>query len=66
MNWQQWESEKREVPVWKIGLWPWRADGEWRLRLYRPWRSRYFIEVQSESLLAALRVLAVAIGWMNP
>jgi hypothetical protein len=57
------EFETSAVPKWKIGLWIWREEGEWRLRLYRPWKHERLIEVQSKHFPTALYVLGVGARW---
>lgn len=60
----QWEhSEGTPIPRWKIGLYPWRKGGEWRLRLYRPWQKKRLIEVHSSDLLVSIYVMGVGAGW---
>lgn len=41
------------------------VDGEWRLRLYRPWRALRLVEARRESFLAAFFVLVVGAGWIE-
>lgn len=56
-------TDGRPVPRWKIGPRIWRVNGEWRLRLYRPWNNKRLIEVQSTNFLVALDILGIAAGW---
>jgi hypothetical protein len=50
-------------PRWKVGLFVWKINGAWRLRLYRPWRKKKFVEIQSEKLLLALYILGIGADW---
>lgn len=60
MDWNV--SPSNNISKWRFGLWIWRHEGKWRLRLYRPWR-RDFFEVESESFLLSLYILGVGAGW---
>lgn len=52
-----------KIPRWKIGLYIWRKNNEWRLRLFRPWRRTRMIEVQSADFLTTLYCLGIGAGW---
>lgn len=56
-------TETTAIPRWKIGLWIWRDEGEWRLRLYRPWRRHRMVEIQCKDFPWALYLLGGAAGW---
>lgn len=56
-------TDGRPVPRWKIGPRIWRANGEWRLKLYRPWSNKRLIEVQSTKFLWNVYILGLAAGW---
>jgi hypothetical protein len=58
-------TEGTPVPRWHVGPRIWRVDGEWRLRLYRPWDRVRFMEAQSPSFIAALIVLGTSAGWWD-
>lgn len=60
MDWQV--ESSNTISKWKIGLWVWRTEDKWRLRLYRTWR-RDFFEVESESFLLAFYILGIGAGW---
>jgi hypothetical protein len=65
----RWVMEWSEIPIkspppkWKIGPRVWRVDGEWRIRLYRPWSDKRLIEIQSPKLLWNVYILGIAAGW---
>lgn len=61
MNWIHTEGEP--IPKWKVGIYGWKKDGEWRLRLYRPWRKERLIEVQCAEFIWALYCLGIGAGW---
>ena len=56
-------SDTESIPRWKVGPRIWRVNNEWRLRLYRPWRKKKFIEVQTEHLLLAIYILGIGADW---
>jgi hypothetical protein len=60
----KWSLLETTAPArWKLGLYVWREDGAWRLRLFRPWKHERLIEVQCEKFLLALYLLGIAAGW---
>lgn len=56
-------TESTAPPRWKVGLYIWRVDKEWRIRLYRPWRRNRIIEIQSTDFIWALYILGIGAGW---
>lgn len=53
----------KPIPKWKLGLWIWRVEDMWRLRLYRPWSKSPLVEVMSEEILWALYCLGIGARW---
>ena len=56
-------SETDPIPRWKVGPRIWRVNNQWRIRLYRPWKVRKLIEVQSDHFLLSLYILGIGAGW---
>lgn len=61
---ENWSIQESTAPArWKVGLYLWRDEGEWRFRLYRPWNRTKLIEVQSKDFLVALYILGISAEW---
>lgn len=60
------ESDIDPISRWHIGPRIWKINGEWRIKLYRPWNKSRFVEAQSENFLVTLYVLGVGAGWWKP
>jgi hypothetical protein len=56
-------TDTERPPRWKVGLYIWRVNQEWRVRLYRPWSKKPFIESQAKSLIVVIDVVGIGAGW---